>query len=290
MIDTNNLVMTAPTTPTTVVKEKFDKIGLIDADFIKYLVCSDIDGYIKRNGHHPRIKFGESYLYKFVDEQLKKQFFDRFDCKGMIFFFSGASHETFRYLVGFTKEYKGNRGSSEPAYDGFYSDLARVISVVNQNHNTYIHHQYEADDLVSALQNEHTFIYSRDKDLKQVTGLHYNVSKNILETFTESDCNYELCMQLLQGDSTDNIPGIEGVGELTAKKLLEGVAVNNRLSKVIDSYVQKYGQIEGYDRFCETWMLVKMRINRGGYEAEKFQAAYYVRDLLIKNNIENETN
>lgn len=281
--ENKDLVMKAPMQAPTQVKEKFNKIALIDADFIKYLVCSNISHYIKDNGHHPNVKFGNSYLHKFVQEQIKKQFDDRFECPARIFFFSGNSNNTFRYKVGFTKEYKGNRGMAEPAYDGFYSDLASVISVVNENHQVYIHEEYEADDVVAILQNDNTFIYSRDKDLKQVPGHHYNPQKNILEIVTEDKANYQLWIQMLMGDSTDNIPGIEGVGEKSALKILDGVAVNNRLSKVIDAYTAKYGQIEGMDRFAETWMLVKMRISRGGYEAEKLKAAFYLRDVLINN-------
>tara|TARA_A100000172_G_C3044260_1_gene111840 strand:+ start:20476 stop:21324 length:849 start_codon:yes stop_codon:yes gene_type:complete len=275
------LVMTAPNTPTTNIKSTFKRVGLIDADFIKYLVCSDISNYIKRNGHHPNEKYGVSYLDVFVNDQMKKQFHDRFDSKGNIYFFSGSSSETFRAKLAITKEYKGNRGLSEPDYDGFYSDLASVISIISKEHTVYIHPNYEADDLVSILQNENTFIYSRDKDLKQVPGHHYNISKNSLEYIEEKDAHYSLWMQLLQGDSTDNIVGVENVGEKTAKKLLEQISTNNLHKKVIEVYTNKYGIIEGLDRFAETWMLVKMRISRGGYEADKLKAAFYLRDTLI---------
>lgn len=277
-----NLVMTAPMQASREIKSKFDRLALVDADFIKYLVCSDIKGYIKRNGYHPSEKIGESYLYKFVNDRLKKTFFDRFDCKGFMFCFSGASNNTFRYKVGFTKEYKGSRSTTEEQYDGFYIDLASVISVVAQHHNVYVHEEYEADDIVSVLQNEHTFIYSEDKDVNQVPGMHYDKEKNALREFTENECRYSLCLQLLMGDSTDNIPGIQGVGEGTAVKLLEGVSYNNRIPKVLDVYMEKYGQVEGMDRFAESWMLVKMRIPRGGYEAEKLKAAYIMRDFLIE--------
>jgi len=287
MIDTSNLVLTAPQQATSSIKASFDKIALIDADFIKYLTCSDISKYIGEHGYHPSEKMGPSFINHFVENQLNKQFFNRFDCKGMIFCFSGPSTNTFRYMVGFDKKYKGKRGLNEPDYPTFYQDLASVLSIVAKHHNIYIHHEYEADDVVSVLQNEHTFIYSRDKDLKQVPGNHYDVSKNQLKEISVNDANYSLCLQLLQGDSTDNITGIQGVGETTAIKLLKDVPINQRFTKVIETYVSKYGSIEGLDRFAEAWMLVKMRIARGGYEAEKLVGAYHMRDLLIKNNITN---
>lgn len=280
-MNNENLVMVASDQPTTNIKQKFNKVGLIDADFIKYLVCNDIDGYIKRNGHHPQEKYGISYLDRFVHDQMKKQFHDRFDSKGNIYFFSGNSSETFRAKIAITKEYKGNRGTAEPAYDTFYGDLASVISVVAKEHTIYIHPNYEADDIVALLQNENTFIYSRDKDLKQVPGHHYNISKNSLEFVKDQDAHFHLWMQLLQGDSTDNIVGVENVGEKTAAKLLKEISINNLHKKVIEVYTEKYGVIEGLDRFAETWMLVKMRIARGGYEAEKLKAAYYIRDSFI---------
>lgn len=195
----DNLVMTAPLEPTTNIRSVFDKVALIDADFIKYLVCSDISGYIKRNGYHPREKMGNGYLHKFVGDQLKKQFFDRFEAKGYIFFFSGNSKNTFRYKVGFTKEYKGSRGLTEEAYEGFYIDLASVIGIVSKHNTVYIHEEYEADDIVATLQNEHTFIYSRDKDLKQVPGLHYDGGTNSLVDVSEKRANDFLYIQLLMG-------------------------------------------------------------------------------------------
>jgi DNA polymerase-1 len=186
-------------------------------------------------------------------------------------------------MIGFTKEYKANRGNSEPPYDSFYSDLASVISVVSQSYNVYVHQNYEADDIVSALQSPDTFIYSRDKDLKQVPGYHYDISKNDIIKTSDADAEYFLWLQMLMGDHADNIPGIEGVGETTAREILRDVSVNNRREVVIQSYIKKYGNINGLDSFCDTWLLVKMRINRGGYEAEKLQGAYYLRDLLISN-------
>lgn len=284
-METNGLIMHAPETPSAHIRQKINKVALIDADFIKYLVCSDISSYIKREGHHPSEKYGDIYLDRFVNDQLEKQFFNRWDCWGNIFFFSGNSKDTFRYKVGFTKEYKGNRGTTEPAYENFYEDLAGVIGVVSKKNNVYIHPEYEADDLVCALQNEHTFIYSRDKDLKQVVGNHYDYQKNQLHNVSESDALYFLAVQLLEGDTTDNIPGIQGIGNKTANKYYDGVATNNLIQKAFECYINKYGYVEGADRFAETWMLVKMRFNRGGYEAEKFKPAYYLRDTLIKNKL-----
>lgn len=82
---------------------------------------------------------------------------------------------------------------------------------------------YEADDLMAMCQDDNSIICSIDKDLLQVPGHHFNWVRNEYKVIGEEEGLRSLYMQMLTGDSTDGIPGIKGVGPVTAKKLMKGI-------------------------------------------------------------------
>jgi len=108
---------------------------------------------------------------------------------------------------------------------------------------------YEADDLIGIMANKATKagikvdIYSSDRDLLQLVS--DNVTVNLLKkgmkellSYTPQKLyeEYELSppqiidLKALMGDSSDNIPGIKGIGEKTALKLLKDYqSLNNIL-------------------------------------------------------------
>lgn len=96
----------------------------------------------------------------------------------------------------------------------------------------------EADDLVSiwayeARELEIPFVICGiDKDLKQIPGNHYNYNKQIHEFVDDDNANYNLMVQCLTGDSTDNIPGLKGIGPAKAAKILAGVPESRRWSRI----------------------------------------------------------
>ena len=102
----------------------------------------------------------------------------------------------------------------------------------------------EADDLVSIWaweardHDEDYVICGIDKDLLQIPGNHYNYgwtekSKRPMWEFVDDNtAHLNLMLQCLTGDSTDNIPGIRGVGAKKAEKILEGVPMERRWRRV----------------------------------------------------------
>jgi predicted methyltransferase len=63
-------------------------------------------------------------------------------------------------------------------------------------------------------------VISVDKDLDCIEGKHYNPRKDLVYTVNEDDANYNYWKQIIMGDSTDNIPGVPGIGPKKAEKLL----------------------------------------------------------------------
>ena len=96
----------------------------------------------------------------------------------------------------------------------------------------------EADDLVSiwAAESRDSLrdycVVGIDKDLLQIPGDHYNFNKCTHVHVTPDEGHYNLMVQCLTGDSTDNIPGIKGIGPVKGKKLLHGVPSARQWNRV----------------------------------------------------------
>ena len=145
----------------------------------------------------------------------------------------------------------------------------------------------EADDIVCALQNEHTYIMSQDKDQRQKPGFHYDWSKNIIRKITNAEALHFICWQMLKGDSGDNIGGMPGCGKVGANKALESIKPSDMLPMILNMYQKKFGIFVGTDMFTEMWQLLKMRENRGKYFQEKYKLMFETRDYAI-NKLKNK--
>lgn len=97
--------------------------------------------------------------------------------------------------------------------------------------------EYEADDMLAmrmtACQAEgfNPICVSIDKDLKQVSGWHWDFVKKELVYISPVEGHRNFYKQLLTGDTTDGIVGIKGIGPKTAEKLID------HLSSPFDMYV-----------------------------------------------------
>jgi DNA polymerase-1 len=172
----------------------------------------------------------------------------------------------FRYKVAKSKGYKSTRPAEKPKL------LYQLFDYMRDTLKFDIVEQLEADDLVGYWSNQlegfKTVICSPDKDvLKQIPGKHYNYrwtakSRGAWVTTSEEDAEKFLWQQVLMGDSTDAIPGLPGIGEKKALKILENSeSPLNNCSKtysalVLSEYVKAFGISEGVSRFAETFRLV----------------------------------
>ena len=114
-------------------------------------------------------------------------------------------HSNFRYAV--YPQYKSNRVwvRKAPGYGGFRE-------WVQQNYSTLCFENIEADDVVGIKAEPGDLIYSKDKDLKTIPGLHLEPDGTVVEV-TEVEANRRLYQQILCGDSADGYKGCPGVGE-----------------------------------------------------------------------------
>lgn len=187
----------------------------------------------------------------------------------------------FRYERALSKPYKGTRKNKKPFH------FQNLIAYFTANHHCIISADgYEADDEMSIYQceNEDTIVCSRDKDLRITPGWHYSWecgkqgAKGPVETDklgwldfdTDKTVGYGLSFfyyQMLVGDSADNIPGLPGMGDKGARKILQSVDQPNEkelLTLVKQAYKDR-GMSKDY--FMEQADLLWIVQERGkGYE------------------------
>jgi hypothetical protein len=155
--------------------------------------------------------------------------------------------DNFRNHVATLAPYKGNRKDARRPH---HYDAIREYLV--EHHRAIVTDGIEADDILADDQTKNTVICSIDKDLLQIPGKHYNWVKDE-KTLVTPDMGHILkWRQVLTGDSTDNIPGIRGLGPKAAiarirkgmteeqchKKCVQewGKAIRNQKVQLVEDY------------------------------------------------------
>jgi 5'-3' exonuclease len=151
-------------------------------------------------------------------------------------FLTSTDKSNFRFHL--FPEYKANRTQPKPIH---YDALREYLLA---HFRTSVVHEREADDALADNQTDQTIIASIDKDLDQIPGEHYDFVKDVRYTVSAQRGLRFFYLQLLQGDRTDNIPGIEGIGPKKAEAILDGVDVveSQLFQRVREAYQNKYGE------------------------------------------------
>jgi DNA polymerase-1 len=126
-------------------------------------------------------------------------------------------------------EYKANRVAPKPKHLKDLQDYS-----LEKLSAEFAPESLEADDALAIYQTDDTIICSLDKDLLQVAGKHFSWEINGKgwsrpDTFleqTELEGLRLFYKQCLKGDTSDNVKGIEGLGEKKASKLLADCSSN----------------------------------------------------------------
>ncbi len=147
----------------------------------------------------------------------------------------------FRHDLATIKVYKGNRDTSHrPKY---YKEIQQYLT---ERFQAVTVEGIEADDAVATTQWSHrdksTVLVSTDKDLDMIPGYHFNWVKGIFYSLTLDEANLNFFRQMLVGDTTDNIPGIKGLGAVKTERLLpDGTSTEDAQHIVKQEYQREFG-------------------------------------------------
>lgn len=226
-------------------------------------LCPLIDGdlYVYRIGFAVKDDEPVEYALSTVKHAINNVL-ERFDqAPWHRIFLSGKGN--FREDIAKTLVYKGNRDPSMRPF--YYQEIKDYLINI---HGAEVVDGIEADDAVATLQWQHkdrsTVIVRQDKDLNMIPGYHFNPVKEELKYITLPEANEWFFIQMLWGDRTDNIPGIDGLGEVRSKKLL--APCNREVLRMQEVVKQQYKKAFGEDaerRYKEIANLLWMRREEG---------------------------
>ncbi|WP_174614016.1 DNA polymerase I [Virgibacillus ihumii] len=204
-----------------------EKLVLIDGNSIIYRAFFALPLLNNDKGVYTNAVYGfTTMLLRILEDEKPTHMLVAFDAGKTTF-----RHETY-------KEYKGGRQKTPPELSEQFPLLKEVLDAFQIPH--YQLDQYEADDIIGTLasqgeaKNWDVTVISGDKDLLQLASDRVTVNltkKGIsdIESYTpafmkekmEINPDQIIDLKALMGDSSDNIPGVPGIGQKTAIKLLK---------------------------------------------------------------------
>ncbi|MDQ0270082.1 DNA polymerase I [Cytobacillus purgationiresistens] len=216
------------------------KLVLIDGNSIAYRAFFALPLLNNDKGIHTNAVYGFTMmLMRILEDENPSHILVAFD----------AGKTTFRHKT-FT-EYKGGRQKTPPELSEQFPFIRELLDAYGISR--YELENYEADDIIGTLSLQaekdgfEVKVISGDKDLTQLSSDHTTVSitkKGIteIEEYTPEHIKEKygitaeriIDMKGLMGDSSDNIPGVPGVGEKTALKLLKEFGTLENLLQSID--------------------------------------------------------
>ncbi|MCG1022083.1 DNA polymerase I [Sutcliffiella horikoshii] len=217
-----------------------NKLVLIDGNSIAYRAFFALPLLSNEKGIHTNAIYGFTMmLMRILEEEKPTHMLVAFD----------AGKTTFRHKT--FGEYKGGRQKTPPELSEQFSFLRELLDAYNIKR--YELPDYEADDIIGTLAQQaakddfEVKIISGDKDLTQLATDKITVDitkKGITDVDSYTPAFIEekyglnvdqiIDMKGLMGDSSDNIPGVPGVGEKTAIKLLKEFGTIETLLESID--------------------------------------------------------
>ncbi|SNS66844.1 DNA polymerase I [Bacillus sp. OK838] len=216
------------------------KLVLIDGNSIAYRAFFALPLLNNDKGVHTNSVYGFTMmLNRILEEEKPTHILVAFD----------AGKTTFRHAS--FKEYKGGRQKTPPELSEQFPFIRELLDCFQIKR--YELENYEADDIIGTLSLQaekdgfEVKVISGDKDLTQLSSPSTTVSitkKGIteIEEYTPKHIHEKyglspfqiIDLKGLMGDASDNIPGIPGVGEKTALKLLHQFETVENLLQSID--------------------------------------------------------
>ena len=223
-----------------------EKILLVDGNnllFRSYYATAYNGNFMKNSKGFPtNALFGfVNMINKIITEEKPVYMMVAFD-KGKTF-----RHELYDF-------YKGGRGATPDELKLQFPKAKEILTLMGIKY--YEIDNYEADDIIGTFaayceddDNYDGTIISSDKDLLQLISKHVDIKllkqkdyiRYNMDTFKEAygiDPINIIDLKALMGDSSDNIPGVKGIGEKTALKLL-------KTYKTLDGIYEHIDEIKG---------------------------------------------
>lgn len=220
-----------------------NKLLLVDGNSILNRAFYGLPDLTTKEGLHTNAVLGFlNIIFKVIDEEKATHICVAFDVK----------KETFRNSI--YKEYKGTR---KPMPEELREQLPLIKEVLHSmNICTVGKEGYEADDILGTLsrtgdrEGYSVTILSGDRDLLQLATDSIQIripktkgGKTVVESYYPNDVKEMygvtpevfIDMKGLMGDTSDNIPGVPGVGEKTASKLLVEYGSLDGVYSAVDS-------------------------------------------------------
>ena len=204
-----------------------NKLVLIDGNSLSFRAFYALPLLSNHAGIHTNAVYGFAMLFeKIIKEEKPNHFLVAFD----------AGKTTFRHSK--YSEYKGGRQKTPPELSEQFPYIRQLLDAYHIKR--YELDNYEADDIIGTLSRQadeadfETIIITGDRDLTQlatdnvtiyytkkgVTDVDHYTPEFIAEKYQGLVSKQIIDMKGLMGDTSDNIPGVAGVGEKTAIKLL----------------------------------------------------------------------
>ncbi|RXK18219.1 DNA polymerase I [Macrococcus sp. DPC7161] len=226
-----------------------EKLILIDGNSLAFRAFYALPLLKNSSGIHTNAIYGFTLLLeKIIKDEQPTHFLIAFD----------AGKTTFRHDT--YKDYKGGRQKTPHELSEQFPYIRKLAESYHIQH--YELDQYEADDIIGTLSKEafdqkmETIIITGDRDLTQLVNEYvtvYYTKKGVTDIdkytpeFIEEKYGFgpEKIIDLkgLMGDASDNIPGVPGVGEKTAiKLLLEYGTVENVVANISNIKAKKLNE------------------------------------------------
>lgn len=206
-------------------------IALIDADLVAFRCAASAEND------------GEHIAYLRADK-LMQDIITQTDADQYVAYLSGK--ENFRKEIN--PQYKANRKDMVlPTF------LNQTREFLKNEWNVIVTEGYEADDALGCAQTEETVICSLDKDMLMIPGKHFSwaisgpgwTKDPIFRDVSYIDGIKHFYKQMLIGDVADNIKGVDGVGKVKAAKLIDHLATEEEMFKVVfDLYTEPAGSTD----------------------------------------------
>ncbi|WP_409302114.1 DNA polymerase I [Peribacillus sp. SCS-155] len=220
------------------------KLVLIDGNSIAYRAFFALPLLNNEKGVHTNSVYGFAMmLNRILEDEKPSHLLVAFD----------AGKTTFRHAT--FKEYKGGRQKTPPELSEQFPFIRELLNA--HRIPQYELENYEADDIIGTLslhaekEGFEVKVISGDKDLTQLSSPATTVAitkKGItdIEEYTPQHIQEKygikpeqiIDMKGLMGDASDNIPGIPGVGEKTALKLIQQFGT-------VENLIESTGDISG---------------------------------------------